>query len=59
VYSIVIKLAIDKHKVGFNIGNGDVRSEYNPEVFQNPKIDCLGESSQFIGSEYWLEFALT
>jgi hypothetical protein len=35
------------------------RFEYNSEVFENPKFDCFGESSQFIGSEYWLEIAQT
>jgi hypothetical protein len=33
-------------------------NEYNSEVFEYPKFDRCGESSQFIGSEYWLEFAL-
>jgi hypothetical protein len=33
------------------------RCEYISEVLENPKFDCFGESSQLIGSEYWLEFA--
>jgi hypothetical protein len=45
-----------EHSNGFvvyrrnSIGKNVRKSQYNPEVFQNSKIDCLREIRIFIGS---------